>query len=1125
MSDALLDFVDRDDKAGFRLDSFELFNWGTFDGRVWRLTANGENTLLTGDIGSGKSTLVDAIATLLVPPQRLAYNKAAGANARERSLRSYILGHFKSERSESGLSAKPVSLRGFDDYTVILGNFRNEGYNQQCCLAQVFWHKDQQGQPARFYVIADRPLEIAGDFSDFGPDIGELRRRLRAREGVELFDTYTSYAAVFRRVFGIENDQAIELFNQTVSLKSVGDLTDFVREHMLEAFDGEARIQALIHHFDDLNRAHDAVLKAKAQAEALVPMVGDCERFEELKATAESLRVAREALKSWFAGHKAALLDKRVAKLEAEHERLVARITSAEERRGQLHVDRDELKLAISANGGDRIERLAAEIRDATAERDRRRLRLERYGRPATELGLGLPKDADGFARNRGELAGMAEALAAREAELQNERTEAEVALRTSRQEHDAIIRELDSLRLRRSNIPESQVAIRARLCADLDMSLETLPFAGELLRVRGGEAEWEGAIERLLHGFALSLIVPDEQYKRVSAWVDENQLRGRLVYFRARASFDAGSVEFGPDSLVNKLEVKRGGTLEPWLERELSRRFDYACCRSMEQFRRERQALSLAGQIKGSGERHEKDDRSRLDDRSHYALGWSNEAKIYALEVQASTLEEAMRVSAAAIGDSQREQGGLRDKLGSVRQLEDYADWVELDWQPLSLRIASLEIEKKALESAGDKLKSLAASLAAVEADLAGVEAALEEEVGERIRTQLKREQALALREEAAGIASQAQEEGQGEAFPRLVGVAAELGALENLSVESCDNRERDMRDELQDRLDAEDKKMGRLREKICGAMQAYRGAWPLETREVDASLEAAGAYRKMLAQLQADDLPRFERAFKELLNENTIREVANFQSQLNRERQSIRERIERINQSLTQIDYNPGRYIVLESQPCPDGEIKDFLADLKACTEGSLTGSGSEQYSEAKFLQVKRIIERFQGREGLADSDRRWKEKVSDVRQYFVFSASERNREDDSEYEHYTDSGGKSGGQKEKLAYTVLAASLAYQFGLEWGEVKSRSFRFVMIDEAFGRGSDESARYGLELFKRLNLQLLVITPLQKIHIIEPYVAAVGFVYNEEGRDSKLRNLTITEYREERERRRLEEA
>ncbi|MDT8364539.1 MAG: SbcC/MukB-like Walker B domain-containing protein, partial [Nitrosomonas sp.] len=133
-----------------------------------------------------------------------------------------------------------------------------------------------------------------------------------------------------------------------------------------------------------------------------------------------------------------------------------------------------------------------------------------------------------------------------------------------------------------------------------------------------------------------------------------------------------------------------------------------------------------------------------------------------------------------------------------------------------------------------------------------------------------------------------------------------------------------------------------------------------------------------------------------------------------------------------------------------------------------------------------------------------------------WFMFAASERWREDDSEHEHYSDSGGKSGGQKEKLAYTILAASLAYQFGLEWGAVRSRSFRFVVIDEAFGRGSDESAQYGLRLFSQLNLQLLIVTPLQKIHIIEPYVASVGFVHNDDGRASRLRNLSIEEYREE---------
>ena len=137
-----------------------------------------------------------------------------------------------------------------------------------------------------------------------------------------------------------------------------------------------------------------------------------------------------------------------------------------------------------------------------------------------------------------------------------------------------------------------------------------------------------------------------------------------------------------------------------------------------------------------------------------------------------------------------------------------------------------------------------------------------------------------------------------------------------------------------------------------------------------------------------------------------------------------------------------------------------------------------------------------------------------------WFVFAGSERWREDRREHEHYSDSGGKSGGQKGKLAYTILAASLAYQFGLVWGEARSRSFRFVVIDEAFCRGSDESAQYGLALFKQLNLQLLIVTPLQKIHIIEPYVASVGFVHNDEGRDSKLRNLSIEEYRAEQERR-----
>lgn len=73
------------------------------------------------------------------------------------------------------------------------------------------------------------------------------------------------------------------------------------------------------------------------------------------------------------------------------------------------------------------------------------------------------------------------------------------------------------------------------------------------------------------------------------------------------------------------------------------------------------------------------------------------------------------------------------------------------------------------------------------------------------------------------------------------------------------------------------------------------------------------------------------------------------------------------------------------------------------------------------------------------------------------------------------------------------------------------------MVIDEAFGRGSDESTRYGLELFKKLNLQLLIVIPLQKIHVIEGYVNSFHFVSIREGNNSQVSNFTKVEYESER--------
>lgn len=1111
----MLDFASSDERAGFRLHDIEVYNWGTFHQRVWRFPTGGDNTLLTGDIGSGKSTLVDAITTLLVPAQKIAYNKAAGAEARERTLRSYVLGYYKSERSESGVSARPVALRDHNSYSVILGHFYNEGYDQHVTLAQVFYITDSRGQPERFYVVADRPLNITEHFAHFGSDLSNLRKRLRELPGVTLETSFAAYSAAFRRRFGIDNDQALELFSQTVSMKSVGNLTDFVRDHMLEEFPVEERIQALVQHFDDLSRAHEAVLKAKQQIARLQPLVQDCERYGHESAERATLVANRDALTPWFAGLKAELLNKRLANLAQDLARQQEQHRSLQERQQQGLSRRDELNRAIAQNGGDRLAAIRQEISRLEADRRRRQHAAERYDSLAGKLELPLAGSVDVFLANRQTLAELNDSYREQRDAAQNNQTETAVELRNLRQQHDLIDTELASLRQRRSNLPARVLDIRTRLCAELGLVDNQLPFVGELLQVREEEKDWEGVAERLLHNFGLSLLVPDELYAPVAQWVEQTHLGGRLVYFRVRPRRSQTIPDIHPDSLVRKLQIKPDTSFYDWLEEELVRRFDYACCVSLEQFRREDKAVTRGGQVKSGQERHEKDDRRRLNDRTHYILGWSNEQKIAALEKQTADLQVRIQQYALQLAELQQRQRDFDERLGLLAQLSVFDSFQDLDWKPLQVQIHGLEQERQQLEAESDTLRALQEQLRQLENDLASLHHALDEKNRELARTEQKQEDAQRAADEARALYQAATADQQAQ-FPQLEALREEALGEHTLTVESCSNREQELRNWLQAAINAADKRLDRLREKVVNTMSDYRNAYPMDTRDVDASVEAAADYRAMLASLEQDGLPQFEQRFKSMLNENIINEIANFQSHLRREELDIRERIEEINRSLHEIDYNPGRLIQLEAQSSGDGEINAFRSDLKACTEGSLSGSQNDQYAESKFLQVRQIIERFRGRDGSSEADRRWTRKVCDVRNWFVFSASERWREDNSEHEHYSDSGGKSGGQKEKLAYTVLAASLAYRFGLEWGATRSRSFRFVVIDEAFGRGSDESARYGLELFRKLNLQLLIVTPLQKIHIIEPYVASVGFVHNEQGRESMLRCLSIEEYREQ---------
>ena len=1114
MSDALFSALEVDDtatgRAGYRLTHVEVYNWGTFDRSVWSLQPDGQTALLTGDIGSGKSTLVDAITTLLLPAHRIAYNKAAGADTKERTLRSYVEGHYKSERNEATGASRPVGLRDHTSYSVILGRFTNVGYGETVTIAQVFHQKDRTGQPERFFVTAAAPLSVDPDFSRFGSDLKALRGQLRAR-GADIDNTFPEYHRRLRRLLGIPSEQAMDLFHQTVSMKSVGNLNDFVRDHMLEPVDASNRVRAIVDHYDNLVTAHAAVRTATEQLTVLGPLMAAADKHALAVTRHTELTDERSAVVPFIAERVSELAAAGVADAEAE-------LSAAESRKDELAVarqalvpERDRLVLERAGVGGDRLAALEHEIPQARAVRDDRVERFRAYSAQLAALGL-PPVEVEVDFLTRVEAAGTLRAGLDREHSAMRDRQDPLFDRRAEvRHARRAVDGELESLADRRNSLPADLDRVRRTLCEALGLDEPDLPFVGELLDVRDQFAPWRGAAERVLRGFALSLLVPQEQYPRVTEWVNDNRLNARLVYLRVpERRVRTIPVAHHQPRLIDAITIEPGA-FEEFLRSELERRADHVLAASVAQLREEDRAVTVQGLIRDR-DRHEKDDRRAVTDPRSWVLGRGSADKVAALEAELAGHDAALADIERALEAIDTDAAALAARGQALAALEQYPNWQPLDVSAAAAQLATLEEERHALVAGSSRLVAIDDQLAGLDAEDDRLRAEYEDAIGRIGALRTTRDTLGARRKRESEMIAALDEHILTRARALYPSLSERAGRRDLRTIDGCDRLAQTLIAGLTSGIDAAQREMNGYTTSIQQQMAEFLRRWPALRDEMDADVRAIGDFRALHDRVQRDDLPRFESEFRHQLNTNAVRELVGFHAWLRKQADEIRLRIETINEALRAIDYNPGRIIVLNAEPTVNQEVRQFRADLREATTDVLAAEGTDP--EQQFERIRALIGRFKGREGHADSDRTWTRRVTDVRTWFTFAASEQDRESGEEFEHYTDSDGKSGGQKEKLAYTILAASLAYQFKLQWGAAASRDFRFVVIDEAFGRGSDASTRYALELFAKLGLQLLIVTPLQKVHVIEPYVRAIGYVDNPTGAASRVRTLTIEEFR-----------
>lgn len=1066
----------------FRMRRLQVHNWGTFSGLTDVPIAE-RGFLFVGRSGSGKSTLLDAMSALLTPPSIVDFNAAAREaerSGRDRNLVSYVRGAWADQQDSSSGEIATQYLRAGATWSALALEYHN-ALGEVVSLVRLFWIAGSGNAAAdvrRHYLVARRPFDIATELDGFDLDLRRLRARLG--EDVQHFDSFSGYAEHFRELLGIGNEMALRLLHKTQSAKNLGDLNAFLRGFMLDEPRTFEAADRLVEDFAELDGAHQAVVTARRQVETLAPAREHHAALMALRRSVGELRELQLGVDGYREQRRAELLQARLIELDTQDRGL-----AGEEGQRREALDNHEEKLAglereQRAQGGEQIEALERERTRIERERDERSRRRSQIEQACRQLGTGLAASAAGFA----EQVAHARELLAGQREHGGSVDEAIAERMAERREDErrfaAIRAEIEALKKAPSSMPAPMQALRARLCEDTGLSEAALPFVGELLQVREDQIAWRGAIERVLHGFAQSLLVDERHHVQVADWVNRTHLGTRLVYFRVRRNEPLQPREAHPRSLPGKL-LLREHPYADWLRHELARRFDYDCVDNAAALRTADKAITREGQVKHPGDRYEKDDRHAVGDRKRWLLGYDNRDKLKVFEREGQQLAQRIAACDADVAAlrAQRTQGQERT-LAAHTLVE--REWEEIDVAPKLQRLADIDAQLHQLREGDSGLRALGQAL----------------ELARGLRDQARRtyedvrlERAQLARERARleQLQQASQGRAQGALTPtQLQGLQQRLAELPPLSLDNLEAHFRLVERGLAEQLAESQGRDSRLSQLLVDCFRKYCQQWPEDSGDFTVSVASADDFLARLDRLESDGLPRHENRFFELLQTQSKNNLLALQRHAAEAHKGIRQRMDEVNASLEQVPFNRDTVLTIEVSDRRLPEVQEFQQQLRSVLAQQQTEDRA--MAEAQFDTLRGLVARLGAEDG---EQRRWREQVLDVRQHVEFVGVELDARTRAQVEIYRSGAGKSGGQRQKLATTCLAAALRYQLGGEDGELPR--YCAVVLDEAFDKADNEFTALAMNIFENFGFQMIVATPLKSVMTLEPFIGGACFV------------------------------
>ena len=318
-----------------KLKRMKLINWHRFENCVIDF---GETTLLSGENGAGKTTILDAIQFVVICSANF-FNKAAHDNGK-RSLSGYV-------RCKTGRENKPYERTGEISAHVAL-EFYEESRDRYFIVGAVIDSATEGQETAVRYLMDNCRLSEEMFFKGKTPRSISEFRSFNSKGIRQWCKTQSEARKMIKARLGRIEDKFFSLIPKAMAFKPIDDIKEFVYTYVLDA--KEVNIDLLrenVRSYQDLERTLESV---KRRMEKLEQIEGFYEEAQDC--------VKRDGMYEFFLSQaEVDLIKERIQRLEEEiqaeeyrKKQLTSQLEETEKERAQKQEIETNLRVELRQN-------------------------------------------------------------------------------------------------------------------------------------------------------------------------------------------------------------------------------------------------------------------------------------------------------------------------------------------------------------------------------------------------------------------------------------------------------------------------------------------------------------------------------------------------------------------------------------------------------------------------------------------------------------------------------------------------------------------------------------------------------------------------------------------------------